>query len=93
MSKKPNYDVLRSTLAKDRTNLVKNKMVIFDALLQCREDYMAAAEQAIKSHKDYRADTFYKPAFRQHMLDESAKTIAKCEERLEMLRKAMEELT
>ena len=91
--KKRDYDVLRSTLAKDRTNLVKNKMVIFDALLQCREDYMAAAEQAIQSHKHWRADTEAKPAFRQHMLDESAKTITKCQERLEMIRKAMEELT
>lgn len=91
--KNKDYTALRSTLAKDRTNLVKNKMVIFDALLQCREDYMAAAEQAVESHKAWSRDTASSPTMKNHMRDESAKTITKCEQRLEMIRKAMEELT
>lgn len=83
---------IRARLALAADKIVGNKMVIFDALLQCREDYMAAAEHAIEQHKYWRADTQEDAGLRQKMIHDFAVIIGRSQTRLEMLHKAMAEL-
>lgn len=92
MPKDKSPDAIRARFVAASSNVVGNKMILFDCLLQCREDYMAAAEHAIDQHKTWRADTSSNVALRVQMLSDFAAIIERSQARLEMIRKAIGEL-
>jgi hypothetical protein len=70
-----------------RPVIIMNKQKLKDCLNQCLEDYMSSAEAAIQEHRLARA------SLNISTLGEKGLVIEKCNQRINMIMAALEELT